>query len=202
TKAKLVASEPRRKQVFLCGGAVRVSEDCAGFVFAVLEFWREHFSSKAHKECPPVLARFAQRVGEEMLDPQPGIAQSRHCFLHGGASLWSDGDIRVLFEVADGDVFQFVTGNLTEWNGRAHRISRIKSRYYPEYQFDIFHSASHRSDHAEQGEWASAFRPMARNGNASRSRLQAADTAEMRRHADRSTTIAADSTCAEHGRDR
>ena len=75
------------------------------------------------------------------------------------------------------------------------RIADVGAGHHLEQQLHVVDCSRHRADDAGEGERAAARREVPGGRHAARRGLEAADAAEVRRHANRSAAVAADAAC-------
>ena len=97
----------------------------------------------------------------------------------------------VILEVADSLPFHLGERYLTLWDGRAHRIDGVLPGEHLEQQRNIIHGTGHRSNGPQNRERSHAGRQVTASWDSARRWLQRADTGEVSRYADRSSTITA-----------
>src|SRR5713226_4352240 len=118
----------------------------------------------------------------------------------------ADRSSAIVFEEPDPGGPDYAFMNLTHLDRRRTRISITKiaivpTRHHFKHSPHIFYSARHWSDHSDHGKRPAGFWKVPRRRNASGSWLQSADAAEVRRHADRTATIAAHAASGKSRRD-
>src|SRR5258708_32681768 len=91
--------------------------------------------------------------------------------------------------VANLQILPVLIGQCFERNGGRGRVWIVITSNDVEEKLQIFHSASHRAYHTKEREGAVPHRIVSRSWHPAGRRLQAANTAEVRRHSDGSSSV-------------
>src|ERR1019366_6025059 len=103
----------------------------------------------------------------------------------------SDWSPPIVFEEPDSDVPHHRFAHVAHLNRSGARIAVVETSHRFKQHLQVFDGARHRPDHSDQGKGPASFRKVSGRRNASRSRLQSADAAEVRRYADGAAAVAA-----------
>ena len=88
------------------------------------------------------------------------------------------------------------------WDWSGIRVTVIGSRDNLEQELRVCHGPCHGTDHSHRGKGSRGDWKVARRGDTARRGFQTADSGEMRRHADRSASVAANPAGRHPGCDR
>src|SRR6185437_5762440 len=159
------------------------------FFMALSHRAKQHASRNA-KELPPELAGFFQAFGTEWFHLKAGALQKFRGIADCGARFSRDRSASVIFEICDANIFHFLCAWPTHGNRRGGRITVIRPLHHLEKNFQVSGGPRHWPYYASQSKRSDGTGKMSRGGNAARGRLQSANSAEVRGHADGTSAIA------------
>src|SRR5580704_12060613 len=177
-------------------------EDRRQFRFVAFRFRSEQHSASDAEPLPPELPRLFQVIRTKRYDCKTSARERFGGLLHDNTRFRCDRSSPVVFEVADASTFEFFWRNATQRYWRRARDAVIWACSRTEQQLQIADGTRHRPDDSDQRKRPSGGRKMAGRRDSSRSRLKPADPAEVRRDANRASTIAANSAGRTPGRNR
>src|SRR5271157_1400059 len=146
----------------------------------------------ADKEYPPEFSRLLQPLRPKGLHIKTLLLQRSSGILDRLPCLGRNGHQTVIFEIPNAQWFHFSERDLTLWNRWTDWIDCVLAGERLEQQRNIIDGARHRSNSTQNRERTHASRQVAVSGDSSRRWLQRADASEVRGHANRASTVAAE----------
>ena len=166
--------------------------------FAALHQRLEDQPRGAPEDLPPQDARFFEAIRTKGLDLAARVGEPSSGLAHGLTRLRRHRHLAVVLEDTDASA-RGERSHHGEWHGMAVRIADVGSSHHVEQRLHVVHRPRHGPDDAGEREGAAAGREVARGGHAAGRRLQPANPAEVRRHADGPAAVAADAACRKPG---
>src|SRR2546430_12856397 len=141
-----------------------------------------------------------ETLGTEGFHSEPGFFQH----ISGGANrstcLWSWRTVSVIFIEADAQLLCLLLLYALDWVRHGNGVACVVASRDFQEQLQVFDRARHGPDDADEGERASCRRIMTAGGNSAGRGLESANSGKMRRHADGTSAIAANSRRRHAGR--
>ena len=178
------------------GGSTRGTPGCSGWTSASrpATIGSSRRRDRAAEDLPPQLASFLEPVGPERLRPRHPASSKRTRPPSGSRRR----DVRrhrhdaIVFEDADARAASATDASGVNGTGCPFGSPMSAPAITSSSSLDVVHRSRHRPDDAGEREGTAAGREVSGGRHAARRRLEAADAAEVRRHANRSAAVAAD----------
>src|SRR5437667_12017801 len=162
----------------------------------------EQHSSSNSEEFPPELPGQLEPIGTKWLDLKTCTRQSLRGRSHRRTCIRRHRRTAVILEISNRNFLQLIAVRPAHRNRHSRWIADVWPLYYLKQQLQILHLACHRSHDPDQSKRPDRIRKMPSCRNAPGRRLQTADSAEVRRHSNRSAAVASHSGHRHSRRDR